>query len=169
LSPDAPDGAFRPVGPVATAVLASRPTLRWTAQPGATSYRVRIVDDRLQPIAASAATTALSWRPASPLPAGRVLSWQVEAQTPDGVRTTPAPPLPEARFAVVAPADAARLEAALRAATSDLAAVVIAAEAGLYDEADAALQRLAQDNPGSPIVDALRTDLAARRQGRRAR
>jgi hypothetical protein len=163
LSGDAGGGGFRPTAPVATAVLTPRPLLRWTPLPAARRYRVRIVDETLQPIAESPWLPAAAWRPASPLPAGRVLVWQVEADTADGPRITPAPPLPEARFAVLPAADAARLEAGMRAATSDLAVAVIAAEAGLYDEAAVTLARLAQDNPQAPVVAALRRDLAARR------
>lgn len=169
MSPEAVARAFRPTAPVATAVLTPRPLLRWTARPGARSYRVRIVDEQLRTIAESPRLSAFTWRPASPLPTGRVLVWQVEADTPDGPQTTPAPPLPEARFVVLAAADAARVEAAMRAATSDLAAAAIAAAAGLYDDAEAALARLAQDNPEASIVAALRRDLAGRRHGPRPR
>ncbi len=159
--------AFRPQNPVATAVLTPRPMLYWTALPGARGYRVRIVDDRLQPIAESPTLTALAWRPRTPLPAGRVLSWQVEADTPEGLRTTPAPPLPEARFVVLPPEEAARAEAALRAMPSDLAAVVIAAEAGLYQEAEVALMILHEGNSSSRVIEALQRDLEVRRRGLR--
>jgi anti-sigma factor RsiW len=165
MSPDRSATAFRPQNPVATAVLSPTPTLHWTSLRGARGYRVRIVDDRLQTIAESPTLTALTWRPRTPLPAGRVLSWQVEADTPEGPRTTPAPPLPEARFLVLPPEDAARAEAALRATPSDLAAVTIAVEAGLYQEAEAALIVLREGNASSPVIDALQQDLNARRRG----
>ena len=167
MAPDTAVTAFRPQNPVATAVLSARPMLHWTPLAGARGYRVRIVDDRLQPTAESPMLTAVAWRPSTPLPAGRVLSWQVEADTPEGLRTTPAPPLPEARFIVLPPEEAARVEAALRAMPSDLAAVVVAAEAGLYDEAEARLRGLREGNAASPVIDALQRDLAARRRGPR--
>jgi hypothetical protein len=157
--------AFVPREPVATAVADSRPTFRWTALSGALGYHVRVVDETLTTVTVSPKVTALSWRPALELPTGRVLVWQVEAETVEGSRTTPAPPLPEARFLVLPAADAARVEASVKAASSDLAAALIAAEAGLYADAEAALARVAAANPGSPVIAALRADLAATRRG----
>jgi hypothetical protein len=158
-------GTFSVVGPLATAVATDRPTFRWRALAGATAYRVRVVDDTLATVAEGPPTTATTWQPRAALPRGRVLSWQVEAETPAGRRTTPAPPQPEARLLVLPAADADRATAALAAAPSDLAAAVIAAQAGLYDEADAALARLAAANPESATVATLRRELAARRGG----
>jgi hypothetical protein len=151
---------FVVVSPVATATTDARPTFRWHGLAGARRYRVRIVDDALAPVAESGVLTAVSWRPASALPRGRVLLWQVEAETADGTRTTPAPPLPEARFFVLTAADAARVRDAIAAAGgSDLVAAIVAAEAGLYDEADAALARLAAANPTSDRVRQLAAEV----------
>lgn len=49
---------------------------------------------------------------------------------------------------------------------SDLAAAVLAARAGRYRDADAALARLAAANPTSATVETLRRELAARRSPR---
>ena len=77
-----------------------------------------------------------------------MLSWQVEATTPDGARTTPEPPLAEARFTVLTPSERARVSEALATAGgSDLASAVVYAEAGLYDDADAALTPRAARQP----------------------
>jgi hypothetical protein len=158
--------AFAAIAPRATAVATATPTFRWTPLAGATAYRVRIVDAALAPVAYGEAVTTTTWRPTSPLPRGRVLLWQVEAETPDGTRTTPVPPEAEARLLVLPAAEAERAAAALTALDSDLAAAVVAARAGLYDDAEAALARLGRANPGSPEVAALRAELAARRRGR---
>jgi hypothetical protein len=45
--------------------------------------------------------------------------------------------------------------------------VAIAVDAGLYQEADAALTALGEGNAGSPVIDALQRDLDARRRGPR--
>jgi hypothetical protein len=167
MSDDVRTTPFAPVGPRATAVSSATPAFRWTALPGATTYRVRIVDERLTTVAISEPITTLTWRPDAPLPSRRVLSWQVEATTPDGARTTPEPPLAEARFTVLAPAERARVSEALATAGgSDLASAVVYAEAGLYDDADKALVRVLAANPASPIAAALKADLARRRSGR---
>jgi len=166
MSGEGPAAAFEPVSPRATAVPSATPVFRWTATPGASSYRVRIVDEGLTPIAEGDVVTGLSWRPRAPLPIGRVLLWQVEAATPGGPRIAPAPPQPEARFVVLPFAEAERVARAVAAAGgSDLAAATIYANAGLYAEADAALARLARENPSAPVVKALVADLAARRRG----
>jgi hypothetical protein len=159
--------AFVPVGPRATAVSSATPAFRWTALVGATAYRVRVVDDRLVTVAVSDPITTVTWRPEAPLPSRRVLSWQVEATTPGGARTTPEPPLAEARFTVLTPTERARVSEALATAGgSDLASAVVYAEAGLYDDAERALSRVLDANPASPVPTALKADLLRRRFGR---
>jgi hypothetical protein len=166
LSGEGASAAFEPVSPRATAVSSPTPVFRWTAVKGATTYRVRIVDEQLAPIAEGDPVTGLSWRPRAALPTGRVLLWQIEAATPEGPRIAPAPPLPEARFVVLPFAEAERVGRAVAAAGgSDLAAATIYADAGLYTEAGAALSRLLRENPSSPVVRALEADLSARRRG----
>ena len=167
MSSDVRATPFVPVGPRATAVSSATPAFRWTALAGATTYRVRVVDDRLTTVAVSDPITTLTWRPEAPLPSRRVLTWQVEATTPDGARTTPEPPLAEARFTVLTPSERARVSEALATAGgSDLASAVVYAEAGLYDDADAALTRVQRANPESPMAAALKADLSMRRFGR---
>jgi hypothetical protein len=157
---------FAPVAPVGTAVTSATPLFRWTPLPSATAYRVRIVDAALEPVMESELLAATSWRPATALPRERVLLWQVEAETPDGTRTTPAPPAPEARLLVLDEATVARLTTAVADADgSALAAVVIYVEAGALDDAADALARLAGMNPRSPVVARLQQALAARRPG----
>ena len=167
MSSDVRAAPFVPVGPRATAVSSATPAFRWTALAGATTYRVRVVDDRLTTVAVSDPITTLTWRPEAPLPSRRVLTWQVEATTPDGARTTPEPPLAEARFTVLTPSERAGVSEALATAGgSDLASAVVYAEAGLYDDADAALTRVQRANPESPMAAALKADLSMRRFGR---
>jgi hypothetical protein len=167
MSGDVRATPFVPVGPRATAVSSATPAFRWTALAGATAYRVRVVDDRLTTVAVSDPITTLTWRPEAPLPSRRVLTWQVEATTPAGARTTPEPPLAEARFMVLTPSERARVSEALATAGgSDLASAVVYAEAGLYDDADAALARVQRANPESPMAAALKADLSMRRFGR---
>ena len=167
MSTDVRATPFVPVSPRATAVSSATPAFQWTALRGATAYRVRIVDERLTTVAISEPITTLTWRPEAPLPNRRVLSWQVEATTPDGARTTPEPPLAEARFTVLTPTERGRVSEGLATAGgSDLASAVVYAEAGLYDDADTALARVQRANPASPIAAALKADLARRRFGR---
>ena len=167
MSNDVRATPFVPVSPRATAVSSATPAFQWTALRGATAYRIRIVDDRLVTVAVSEPITTLTWRPEAPLPNRRVLSWQVEATTPEGARTTPAPPLAEARFTVLTPTERAKVSQALATAGgSDLASAVVYAEAGLYDDAERALTRVLAANPASPVAVALKAELSRRRFGR---
>jgi anti-sigma factor RsiW len=156
--------ALRVITPVATAVRTARPAFEWTAVPGATAYRVRIADASLDPVMESPMLTTTTWTPASALPSGRVLMWQVEAQTPQGLVVAPAPPAAEARILVLRDTDAQTLARALEAANgSDLAAAVTLARFGVLDEADAALARLATANRDVDAIARLRRQLSDRR------
>jgi hypothetical protein len=156
--------ALRLVKPLATAVRTTRPTFEWTAVPGAISYRVRIADAALNPVVESPPSTTTSWTPEAALPSGRILMWQVEAQTPQGAIVAPAPPASEARILVLRGPDAEALSRALTAANgSDLATAVALAHFGILDEADAALARLAAANPKADAIARLRQQLSDRR------
>jgi hypothetical protein len=125
---------------------------------------VRIADASLDPIVESPTLTTTRWTPEAALPTGRVLMWQVEAQTPQGSIVAPTPPASEARFRVLSAADAEALTRTLNAANgSDLAAAVTLARFGILDEADTALARLAAANPNADAVTRLRQQLSDRR------
>jgi anti-sigma factor RsiW len=161
----APAQSFAALSPVGTAVMTDRPTFTWTPLDGATRYSVRVFDDRFNQVAASGPLTGTSWVPATPLPPGSVLAWQVTA-TKNGVQITmPSAPDPQARFKVLDRADA---EAVARAkasyAGSHLALGVLLARAGLLDEARAELQALAGANPDSALASDLLRDVQQRRR-----
>lgn len=147
-----------PLTPVATAVRGDRPTFRWRPLPGASTHRVMVFDGDYRPVADSGALADAVWTPPRPLPRGIVLAWQVVA-TRDGRQVTaPAPPAPEARFEVLAPAALADLERAEQAAASlsALGRAVFAARAGLLAEAEAELGTLAAGGgPEAELAGAL--------------
>jgi hypothetical protein len=153
--------AFAPVAPLGTRVASDRPVFRWSPDAEARTYEVSVFDQDLQKRAGSGPITGTRWTPERPLPRGHTYLWQVSALTGHGRLTAPAPPAPEARFEVVDPAVLADVERRRAAAPgSRLVATVVLVQAGLLDDADAELQALAADNPGSPQVarlsDALR-------------
>jgi hypothetical protein len=155
--------AFAPQAPVGTRVT-DRPVFRWTAHPDARAYEVTVFDGDFTRAAASGPLTGTEWRPAHPLAEGGVFLWQVAALTSGGRITVPAPPAPEARFEVAAPAVRARIEARRAPApASHLLAALAFAEAGLLDDALREVEALAAANPGSPEVARLREGLAALR------
>lgn len=122
-------------GPVGTVVADARPELRWSHVDGARSYVVHVYDEQFAEIARAEVTTT-AWTLDTDLVPGTVYSWQVTARRPSGDETAPVPPQPEARFRVLAAAEAealARLRAGL---TGDpLARGIIEARAGLLVEA----------------------------------
>ena len=166
MGPETP-AAFGPRSPLGTRVSADAPTLRWSAYPGATTYEVAVFDQDLRKQLASGPIAATEWTPAKPLTRGRTYLWQVTALAGGRRITAPAPPAPEARFAVAGADVLAEVEARrAQAPASHLVAVIALVEAGLLDDAEAELGALAADNPGSPEVARLRESLARLRPAR---
>jgi hypothetical protein len=167
LMGSASPATFSVLSPVGTRVLSDRPTLRWTANPGATRYEVAVFDLDLQRQAASGPLTATEWTPSRPFRRGRTYVWQVTAVGEGGPRTAPAPPAPEARFEVAATALVAQVDGQRAPApASHLLGALVLTEAGLLDDARLELDRLAEENPGSPEASRLLAALVARRAAR---
>jgi hypothetical protein len=157
--------AFAPLAPLSTRVATDRPSFRWAPHPEARAYEVTVYDQDLEPQAASGPIKGLEWQPARPLSRGRLYLWQVTAETSHGKVTVPAPPEPEARFEVVAPAVLAEVERRRSAApASHLVGALADVEAGLLDAAEAELLVLAAENPGSREVAGLLESLRALRR-----
>jgi len=167
LMGSAPPAAFAPLAPLATRVGSLRPTFRWSAHPLAHTYEVAVFDQELRRQLGSGVVAGTEWTPATPLRRGRTYLWQVTALTGRGRVTAPAPPAPEARFEVAAPAVLAEVEGRRAAApASHLVAVVAFVEAGLLDDAGGELGALEAENPGSPEVARLRAALLALRSAK---
>jgi anti-sigma factor RsiW len=148
------EAGFTVRGPVVTALRDPRPVFTWTAAPGASSYRVHVVDAALDVVAESDRLTTTTWRPEQPLPRGRPLQWQVEAETASGPVLTPVPPAPEALFRIVTTEEAARVDGEVAAAGgSSLAAAWILARAGLRDEAAVALDAVGAANVNASAAE----------------
>lgn len=133
--------------PVATAVVSDRPTFHWTMPPG-TAVTVEIFDEAFQPLARSEPTVARTWTPAVSLPRGKTYVWQIV--TADGKRRlAPAPPLPDARFHVIAPDHARRIATIARNRHPGLELAAAYAAAGALDEARRELHRIETSGSGS--------------------
>ena len=155
---------FAPRSPLGTRVGADRPTFQWTAHPTAHTYEVAVFDSDLQKELASGPIATTEWTPPTPLARGRIYVWQVTALAGGQRVTAPAPPAPEARFAVAGAEVMAEVEKKrAQAPGSHLVAVLALVEAGLLDDAEVELAALAADNPGSPEVARVRESLAALR------
>jgi hypothetical protein len=155
--------AFGVVSPVGTLVRERRPTLRWRPLQRTRAYTVVIMTDALEPVASSPELTDTSWTVPIDLRPGMTYQWQVTALTPDGRVLAPAPPLPEARFAVMGTAQQQAIDQQLAAVgSSNLLRGLILTRAGALDEAERAFAALAADNPTSTQARALATGVRSR-------
>jgi anti-sigma factor RsiW len=153
--------SFRVLTPVSCVAIGDRPAFAWEAMAGATSYRVMIYDVGYQKIAESPTLHEAKWQPSTALPRGTTYTWTVTAGGPAGSVREPAPPQPEAAFRVMKADEAALLQQEARRYAGDpLLLAVLYARAGAMPEAQAQLDRLAEENPGSRLVDELRASLA---------
>jgi hypothetical protein len=148
------DGApFDILGPTGTVVESARPSFRWGALRGATSYAVAVFDSRLNKVAESVPLSATEWTPPRPLPRGATYSWQVTAVLDGKEVVSPGATVPEAKFAVVGQAESEELKRArLSLPGSHLTLGVLYARAGLLDEAEREFRSLVESNPQSPAA-----------------
>lgn len=160
MSGGADRAALRVARPAGTFVRSDRPTFQWSPLAAASGYRVGIYDEDLHLVVESDMLETTEWTPPASLPRGVVLIWQVEATTTTGPVAAPSPPEPQARFEVLSKAEAQALQDRLDGSGgSQFAAAVILAEAGIVDEARAALEALKQRNLDSTLIDDLLASL----------
>ena len=134
-------GALEPLSPIGRIVVEDRPLFEWTAA-GRSRYVVEIFDEQYRPVATSPRLTATRWVPPEPLPADRILTWQVTAFDRSGSITAPRPPLSEARFFILE-RDRARLIRSLEQLERPSLSLGIAyAESGALAEAQRELSAL---------------------------
>jgi len=157
-------GAFSPLVPIGCVVVTQQPTFEWTAVPGA-RYKVEVFGDQFRPVAQSELLDVNRWTVPQQLAHGEIYAWQVTAYKPNGETTTsPAPPAPEARFAVIDVNEAARIdELQQMQPRSHLALGVAYAEAGAAAEAERELEALSAENRGSEAAARLLRTIRTRR------
>ena len=152
--------------PVGKTVLSNRPQLRWQALKDAVSYRVTIFNANYEPVAQSPELSTPTWTPPQPLARDQVFLWQVTAfrEGKDGKDRqeikAPVAPVPEARFKILDQTKADEIAAARRRTpVSSLLLGLLYAQAGLFDDAERELQKLAKENPQAPVAKQLLNDL----------
>jgi hypothetical protein len=161
-------GEFDIVEPRGQVVASDRPTFRWRALEGATSYTVKVFDRDFNLVVESPALNATLWRPDKPLARGAVYSWQVTALKNGEEVKAPRPPAPQARLKVLDGNAAAELQMAQRQQPgSHLTLGVLYARAGLLDDAERELRALLQANPQSEVARKLLAEVQTARQSRR--
>jgi hypothetical protein len=153
--PEASGPSFAMNGPFATAVVSDRPLFSWKRFPGAARYEVIVLDTVSDTVVAQTPGGGVfgnSWRPATPLPRGRVYLWQVEAfgsgRDGGGLARGAATGGLVPRFRIVDAKQAAELEAAARTfADAPLVRGILHARAGVLDTAEAELGEAARKDP----------------------
>lgn len=155
------------IGPVGTIVRTDRPTLRWKALKGATSYVVAVYDSSFNKVASSEAQPGTQWSPASALKRGETYSWQVTAIKDGRELVSPAPPAPDAKFKILDGAKTRELEQARRTyPDSHLVLGILYQRAGLLDDAEREFKTLTAANPKSQTARKLLNDLKSLRRSR---
>lgn len=145
---------FRLLSPARIVTANDRPTFKWEALPGATSYRVYIGDADNREVADSGelSSTVTEWTPSNPLPRGRVFSWAVVAKADGNDVISPAASQPEMRFKVLSGEVLRELEALQNSSRSHLAMGIFYARVGMLNEAEREFKILARQNPNSPFA-----------------
>jgi hypothetical protein len=152
--------APRVLGPLATAVVADRPTFTWTPLPGADRHTLALFDDRLQPVGMPIVVTGGTHTLAAALPRGRVYTWQITAEQAGRLAIAPAPPAPPARFLVVDAATADLLARVEREQPgSHLLLGILYAQAGVRADAERHLAAVAPDDPHAAFAADARAQL----------
>jgi hypothetical protein len=160
---------FRVLRPVATAVRETAPRFQWQNFPGATGYRINIIDLETGELVVSEQVPAdtMSWVSVKPFVAGKSYEWEIEAWRNDKmIAKTPAPPLPEARFKILSAEQSAKLkQLEQQSSASRLIVGTAKARLGLLDEAEADLETLTGKNQDAEmagrLLDQLRRERAA--------
>lgn len=160
VGPAAPKVSFELLSPVGRVVVDNPPAFRWQAVAGARSYRVTVYGASYAKIVESPAVPGTEWRPEAALPASGVYTWTVTAETASGAVREPSPPKAEAVFRTMAADVASELrDAKAHHGGDSLLLAVSYARAGAVDEARAAVEQLAAENPDSALVARLRASL----------
>jgi hypothetical protein len=161
------DEGYGLISPVAVVLETNKPTFRWRPADGANSYTVTVYDESSKKVAASSPVTKPSWALSSPLPRGKVYSWQVRATKDDKEIVLPPPAAPDAKFFILDRETEAKLQRARSAPTrSHLVMGVLFAEAGMLVESERELRKLVDANPESSVAKNLLRSVEAQRRSR---
>jgi len=143
---------FRLLYPVRRVVTEARPVFRWESLPGASSYRVYVLDQDDNQVSQSEDLPPMQtqWEAPAPLRRGQIFSWAVTALVDGKKVVSPSASAPEIKFAVLSTADFQELSR-LKKSNSHLALGVFYARIGLLNEAEREFESLVELNPQSDL------------------
>ncbi len=143
---DSKSESFSVTSPFRTVISSDRPTFRWTALSGASSYVVSVYDAKLNLINTSGPIVETQWLMPSHLERGVIYTWVVTALK-DGNEVL-APTLPaRAEFKIIDRSEWASIGGKIKSLHSGVARGVIYAKAGLLDEAEQELKTYIARHP----------------------
>ena len=155
MDPTARENTFGLLGPSGTVIATDRPSLRWQALTGATSYTVSVFDADFNPVTRSKPQTATQWTTPT-LRRGMIYSWEVVAVSNGQEVRSPAAPAPRAQFKILESEKLLELTNLKKhSPISHLTLGLTYARFGLLAEAEGELQTLARENPNSPVATRL--------------
>jgi hypothetical protein len=141
--------------PTRKIIESERPTLKWGALEGATSYSVTIYDANSNQVAKSPKLSTLTWTPPEPLKRGVIYFWEVTAIKDGKEVIAPSAPVPQAKFKVLEQAKSDEINNAIRTYNSHLLTGTLYAKAGLLDDARREFKALLAENPKSKLAQRL--------------
>jgi hypothetical protein len=138
--------------PTRSIVIEVRPVFRWETLPGVSSYRVFVLDADGKQVSQSEElpATQTQWKAPAGFRRGQIFSWVVTAVVDGKKVVSPSASAPEMKFAILSTADFQELNR-LKKSNSHLALGVFYARAGLLEEAEHEVQRLAELNRQSEL------------------
>ena len=161
---DGPQG-FRLLYPVRRVVTEVRPVFRWESLPGASGYRVYVLDQDGNEVSQSEElpSSQLQWKAPALLRRGQIFSWVVTAMVDGNKVVSPSASVPEIKFAVLSTADFRELSR-LKKSNSHLALGVFYGRVGLLNEAEHEFEGLVELNPESELPRKLLQSMRAIRK-----
>jgi hypothetical protein len=129
--------------PMHEVIEAGRPLFRWLVTPGATGYRVYVIDRSGQTVATSPHLSGemTSWQPEAPLADGQEYTWVLGAQVPGEEIVTPRPGEREARFRILDEGERRALDEWRGRVSTHFARGVLYARAGMMSAAERELRQ----------------------------
>ena len=143
---------FRLSYPARRVVIEDRPNFQWESLPGASSYRVYVLDANGNEVGQSEELprTQKHWKAPTPLRRGHIYSWVVTALVDGKNVVSPSASASEMKFAILSTADFQELTR-LKKSNSHLALGVFYARTGLLNEAERQFESLIKLNPDSDL------------------